>query len=86
MKKVRKAILTMLCLGLIMGTVACGTMGNANDNGASDNNNNVTEGTDKTKNGNGNIIDDVGDAVGNGVEDVGEGVKNITDDMTQNNR
>ena len=79
MKKVRKAILTMLCLGLIMGTVACGTMDDTNDNGASGNNNNVTEGTDKT-----NIIDDVGDAVGDGVEDVGEGVKNITDDMTKN--
>ena len=68
----------MLCLGVIMGTVACGNNGNA----AKNNNNDVTEGRDHNKDD--NMIDDVGDAVKDGVDDIGNGVKDVTDDLTGN--
>lgn len=78
MLKWKKAILTVLCLGVIMGTVACGNNGNATN----DKNNDVTEGRDHNKND--NMMDDVGDAVKDGVDDIGTGVKDVTDDLTGN--
>ena len=89
MKKWRKAILAMLCVGVIFATTACATRNNGtNDNAANNtnteqkdrNNNDVTDGTDKNKNNNGGVIDDVGDATGNVINDIGNGVENITDD------
>ncbi len=87
MKNLRRVILTMLCLAVIFGTVACG---NANDD--ANNNNDVTEGTDnkdKAKDddmtgGDGNIIDDAGNAAGDVIDDIGNGVEDITDDVTGN--
>ena len=35
-----------------------------------------------TTDGNGGVIDDLGDAVGEGINDIGDGVENLTDDMT----
>ena len=93
MKKWRKVILAMLCVGVLLATTACG---NANDNMGDDaanntqteqndtNNNDVTEGKDNMDN-NGGVIDDVGDATGNVIDDIGNGVENITDDITGNN-
>jgi hypothetical protein len=90
MKKFKKAILLMLCLGVIVSATACG--GNANDDGANktptdqnDTNNDVTDGTDKKDNINdGGVINDMGNTAGDVIDDVGEGVKDMTDDMTGN--
>ena len=89
MKKIKKAILVMLCLGVIATATACGR--NAMDDGANntptdqnDTNNDVTDGTDKKDNNDGGVINDVGDAAGNVIDDVGEGVKDVTDDVTGN--
>ena len=94
MKKWKKAILTMLCLGVILGTVACGNNGDANDDAANDTpteqndtNNDVTDGDDKEDKG--GVIDDVGDAIGDGMNNVGDGIKDMTDTVTgdkNNNR
>lgn len=92
MKKLKKIILTMLCLGVIFGTTACGTGNNntgddaANQTPTEQNNtnNDVTEGTDKNKS-QGGVVDDIGNAVGDGINDIGDGVKDMTDDMTDNN-
>ncbi len=89
MKKFKRAILTLACLLVIFGTVACGNTGGTNDNMTNDRNNDVTEGTDRNNDTNDGVINDVGDAVGDGIEDVGEGVKDITDgtdNTTNNNR
>ncbi len=91
----------MLCLGVVLCTVACGNMGGTDDNATNDQNNGVTEGTDRNdtasddtdRNDNAsddtdrddNIVEDMGDAVGDGMQDVGDGVKNMTDDATGNN-
>lgn len=80
MIKWKKAILTVLCLGMIMGMVACGNGGNTTN----DKNNDVTEGTDHN-NDNG-VMDNVGDAVEDGVDDIGTGVKDVTDDLTGNDQ
>ena len=91
MKKWKKAILTVLCLGVILSSVACTDMGNTDDDGnktpteQNNTNNDVTDGKDKNHQ-NGGVIDDVGDAVGDGVNDLGNGIKDVTDDMTGNNR
>lgn len=93
MKKWKKAILTILCLGVMFGTVACTNMDNPDDDAnktpteQNDTNNDVTEGKDKNHQ-NGGVIDDVGDAVGDGVNYLGDGIKDVTDDITgnENNR
>ena len=44
----------MLCMAVVLGTVACGTGNNANDDAANDTN------TESNNNGSGNAIDDIG--------------------------
>ena len=84
MKKLRQVMLAVLCLFVMLGTVACGSNNNTNDMLPNDNNmNDATEGN--YNNGNG-VVDDIGDAVGNGVNDIGNGIKVITGDMTDNQR
>ena len=89
MKKWKKAILTMLCFGVIIGTVACADMSNPDDDAnktpteQNDTNNDVTDGKDKNHNNDG-VIDDVGDAVDDGMDDIGDGIKDVTDDVTGN--
>ena len=69
MKKWNKAILAMLCVGVIFATTACGNRNNgANDDAANNtqtgqndtNNNDVTEGKDNKDNKNGGVVDDMG--------------------------
>ncbi len=36
-----------------------------------------------TTDGNGGVVDDLGDAVGEGIEDIGNGVENLSDDVTR---
>ena len=93
MKKWRKVILAILCVGVIVGTTACGNRNGAEGDDAANNtqteqndtnNNDVTEGTDKNKDNNGGVVDDMGNAAGNVIDDIGNGVENITDDMTGN--
>ena len=75
MKQLKKVMIAVVCFGVILGTTACGTMDN-------NQNNDVTEGKqDTTDNG---VIDDVGDATGNVINDIGNGVENITNDVTGN--
>ena len=79
MKKLRQVMLSALCLFVMLGTVACGSNNNPNDNNMND----ATEGNYNDDNG---VVDDIGDAVGDGVNDIGNGIKDITDDMTGNQR
>ena len=83
MKQFKKVILTILCVGVILGAVGCGNT-NMDDNTTDDRNNEVTEGTDNHRDD--NLIDDVGNAVEDGMDNVGEGVKDMTEDITGNNR
>ena len=86
MKKFKKAILSMLCVAVVLGTTACGSRNNAGDDAAND--------TQTEQNGSGNMagdtngggaINDLGNAVGNGMEDMGQGVKDMTDDAINSN-
>lgn len=77
MKKLKRAFLAVLCLGVVFGTVACGTdNGNVNDDAA---NNTTTEQND------GGVVEDIGDTTGEVIDDIGNGVENVTDDVTRNN-
>ena len=76
MKRIKKIIIAILCVGVMLGTTACGMgNGNATDNG---NNNNVNDVTDGTRND--GVIEDIGDTTGDVLDDVGDGVRDITDD------
>lgn len=79
MKKVKKLMLVICCVAIMVGITACGDMGTT----PNDNNNDVTEGTEK-KNTDDGVVDDIGNAVGDGINDIGNGVKDMTDDVTGN--
>lgn len=83
MKEIKRIVLTMLCVGVVLGTVACGTGNSTREDGVNDTNTEM----EKTRNNNDeNVVDDLGNTIGNGVEDIGQGVKDITDDITGDNK
>ena len=95
MKRLRKEILSVLCLCIMLGLTACGSRNDMNNQAPTDSNmNDATENTqdhltgDRNNNsmtdGNGGVVDDLGTAVGEGINDIGNGVENITDDLTGN--
>lgn len=87
MKQLKKVFLVMLSMTIVLGTTACGSRNNMDDNAGNgtptkqENMNGTTTGSNKAD-GNDGVVDDLGNAIGNGVEDVGQGVKDITDDAT----
>ena len=97
MKKLRKELLSVLCLCMMLGLTACGSRNDMNDQTPNDSNmNNATENTQDKLTGDHNddsmieendgVIDDLGTAVGEGINDIGTGVENITDDMTEDHK
>lgn len=96
MKQLKKAVLALLCAGVIAGMTACGSDGNADDNGAvqdnttqngtADDNGNVNDATDGTDNNNNNgALDEIGDDVKDGMDDLGDDVKDGVDDNSNTN-
>lgn len=94
MKQLKKAVLALLCVGTIIGMTACGSDGNADDNGAvqdnttqngtADGNGNVNDATDGTDNNNG-ALDEIGDDVKDGMDDLGDDMTDGVDDNKNTN-
>ena len=69
MKKLKKVILCMLCVGVLCSTTGCGS--NTKDDAANNTTTDKNTTTDPTKDNNGDgVIDDLGNAVKDGVDDV----------------
>ena len=78
MKKLKKVILCMLCVGVLCSTTGCGS--NTKDDAANNTTTDKNTTTDPTKDNNGDgVIDDLGNAVKDGVDDVEKGVDNVRD-------
>ena len=88
MKQFQKVLAVLLCVGaLTTGLAACGSDGDAEDNGAVH-----TEDTDqKDMNGatdgtaDDGVLDEIGEDVKDGAEDIGEDVKDGVEDMERDN-
>ena len=95
--KLKKFLLTLMCVCMLVMLAACGNAGTTDDknmsNETTDNVNDATDGNrehndrndmnrDDMTNHNGGVIDDVVDGVGEGVDDVTDGVENAVDDIT----
>ena len=82
MKNWKRVILAMLCLGMIVGTTACG-MRNSD---TTDDNNKKDGVVDDVGDTAGDVIDDIGNGVKDTTEDIGNGVKDTTEDITGNDK
>ena len=84
MKQFQKLLAVLLCVGaLTTGLAACGSDGDAEDNGAvhtedtdQKDMNGVTDGTADD-----GVLDEIGEDVKNGAEKIGEDVKDGVEDM-----
>lgn len=82
MKKLKKVILCMLCVGVLCSTTGCGS--NTKDDAANNTTTDKNTTTDPTKDNNGDgVIDDLGNAVKDGVDDVEKGVDNVRDGLNK---
>ena len=81
MKQLRKMLLTFLCAGVIMSVTACGNNGNADDNGAVNN-----ETTNGTETDNGYVNDTNNDSMNNATDGTGTGTGNngVVDEIGDN--
>lgn len=88
MKKLKKTMLSILCVCVVLSATACG----ARDDGKNNDNNmsNQTQNEDNkmyddTENdrddNNNNIVDDMGDAIGDGVDSVGDAIGDGMNDI-----
>ena len=73
MKNRKKLLVLLMCTCMLLGTTACG---NRRD---TQNDTTMNDATDKTKDNNDKVVDDVTD----GVNDVVDGVTNGVDDLTR---
>ena len=81
MKKMKKGILIMLCMGIICGVTACGERSDNNDNM-----NGATSGEQRNENYDNrddNGVDDAGDAIRDGVEDIGNAAEDGMNDVKE---
>ncbi len=79
MKKMKKGILIMLCMGIICGVTACGERSDNNDNM-----NGATSGEQRNENYDNrddNLLDDTGDAIRDGVDDAGDAIRDGVEDI-----
>ena len=80
MKKMKKGILIMLCMGIICGVTACGERSDNNDNM-----NGATSGEQRNENYDNrddNLLDDTGDAIRDG-EDIGNAAEDGMNDVKE---
>ena len=71
MKRLKKLLLIMMCVGILVSVTACA--GNSNDNGAGQNDVVNDNGANDTQTGD-SAMDKIGDGLEDGIDDVGKGV------------
>lgn len=85
MKQFKKLLAVLLCVGTLLNLTACGSDGDAEDNGAvntedtdkkDENMNSATDGTAEE-----GLMDEIGEDVKDGAEDIGDDVKDGVEDM-----
>ena len=96
MKQFKKLLAVFLCAAALMSLAACGSDGDAQDNGAvntettDDADRNGTDQENSDMNGatdgtaDDGVLDEIGDDVRDGAEDIGDGVKDSVEDMEDN--
>lgn len=78
MKQLKKLLLIMMCVGMMASVTACA--GNADDNGAGQNDVVNDNGANDTQTGD-SAMDEIGDGLEDGIDDVGRGVGDVVDDL-----
>ncbi len=76
MKQLKKILLLMMCVGIMTSVTACA--GNADDNGAGQNDVVNDNGTNDTEKGD-SAMDKIGDDIKDGVDDVTTDKDNVSD-------
>lgn len=83
MKRLKKLLLIMMCVGILVSVTACA--GNSNDNGAGQNDVVNDKGANDTQTGD-SAMDKIGDGLEDGIDDVGKGVGDVVDDLDGDGR
>ena len=83
MKRLKKLLLIMMCVGILVSVTACA--GNSNDNGAGQNDVVNDNGANDTQTGD-SAMDKIGDGLEDGIDDVGKGVGDVVDDLDGDGR
>ena len=78
MKRLKKLLLIMMCVGILVSVTACA--GNSNDNGAGQNDVVNDNGANDTQTGD-SAMDKIGDGLEDGIDDVVKGVGVVVVDL-----